>query len=81
MCDQENHEHQYEGKGGWWLKLSIAQIISLQRILTKRCLREIRYVRINQLGFSIPEVNSDSCIISAATKMSVRNFELWATGD
>ena len=64
-----------------WLmfKGSITQIISLQRILTKRCLREIRYVRINQLGFSIPEVNSDSCIISAVTKMSVRNFGLWAT--
>ena len=28
------------------------------------------------VGFSITEVNSDSCIISAVTKMSVRNFEL-----
>ena len=62
-------------------KLSIAQIISLQRILTKRCLREIRYVSINQLGFSILQVSSDSCTISAVTKMSVRNFELWDTRD
>ena len=60
---------------------NIAQIISFQRILTKRCLREIRYVWINQLGFSIPEINSGSFIISAVTKMFVRNFEFWATRD